>query len=162
MKNEVLHELFVDCLKDLYSAERQLVSKGLPAMIEAAKNPDLKAGFEEHLAKTEEHVARLEKVGELCEVALNGKKCAGMEGLITEGEELIKMNLAQPAGDMGLTSGALKVEHYEMVAYTSAINLARLMERDEAADILEETLNEEMETSGKLEELIQKMSDELA
>lgn len=162
MKNEFLYDLFVDCLKDLYSAERQLVSKGLPAMIEAATNSDLKAGFEEHLSQTEEHVARLEKVGEVADIPLNGKKCLGIEGLIQEGEELIKMGLESRALDMGLTSAAMKVEHYEVVGYTTAIMLANLMGHDEAAEILEDTLNEEIETNGILEDMAQTMADELS
>lgn len=163
MKNEFLHELFVDCLKDLYSAEKQLVAKGLPTMIEAATNPDLKAGFEEHLKQTEGHVTRLEEVAKLLDdVALGGKKCYGMEGIITEGDEAAKMDIDERAKDMALDAGAMKVEHYEMVGYTSAMMLAKLMGHDEAADLLNETLEEEMEANGKLEELIQTMSDEIA
>src|SRR5690606_11255670 len=102
MKNDFLHTLFVDVLKDLYSAERQLVSKGLPAMIDAAKTEDLRAGFEEHLSQTKEHVSRLEEIGNQYDIALNGKKCYGMEGLITEGDEVAKMDIDERAKDLGL------------------------------------------------------------
>jgi len=162
MKNEFLHELFVDCLKDLYSAERQLVAKGLPGMIKAASNPTLKKGFEDHLKQTEGHVERLEKVGELCDVALNGKKCYGMEGIITEGDEAAKMDIDEKAKDLALDAGGMKAEHYEMVGYTSAIMLATLMGHEDAAELLQQNLDEEMEANGKLEEFAQTMEEEFS
>jgi ferritin-like metal-binding protein YciE len=163
MKNEFLHELFVDVLKDLYSAEKQLVAKGLPEMISASTNPKMKAAFEEHLTQTEEHVRRLEEIAKVVSnVALNGKKCVGMEGLIKEGEELVKTELDEVSMDMGLNTGAMKVEYYEIVEYNTAVSLAHLMGHHEAGEILEKTLNEEIDTNQKLEELAIDMIDSLA
>ncbi|HRO65404.1 MAG TPA: DUF892 family protein, partial [Candidatus Dojkabacteria bacterium] len=128
MKNEFLHELFVDVLKDLYSAEKQLVSTGLPTMIDATTDSTMKSAFEDHLAETEVHVKRLEEIAEMLQdVAINGKKCVGMEGLIKEAEELVKTELDEVSMDMGLNTGAMKVEYYEIVEYNTAVALAHLM-----------------------------------
>ena len=162
MKNEFLHELFVDVVKDLYSAEKQLVAKGLPEMISATSNTKMKAAFEEHLAQTVEHVKRLEEIAKVVpNVALNGKKCVGMGGIIMEGEELVKMELDEISTDMGINTGAMKVEYYEIVEYNSAVALAYLMGHTEAGEILEKTLNEEIDTNQKLEELAIEMIDSL-
>ncbi|HRN86650.1 MAG TPA: DUF892 family protein [Candidatus Dojkabacteria bacterium] len=163
MKNEFLHELFVDVLKDLYSAEKQLVSTGLPTMIDATTDSTMKSAFEDHLAETEVHVKRLEEIAEMLQdVAINGKKCVGMEGLIKEAEELVKTELDEVSMDMGLNTGAMKVEYYEIVEYNTAVALAHLMGHTEAAEILEKTLNEEIDTNQKLEEIAIGMIDSLA
>lgn len=162
MRNEFLHELFVDCLKTLYSAEKQLLSKGLPAMIEATENATLREAFEEHLTQTEEQVKRLEKISQELDIPINGKKSLAIEGIVQESEELIRDdNLEKKVKDIGLNNGAMKVEHYEIVVYTAAVNLALSMDHTEAAELLKETLNEEIETNALLEKLAEDTFSEL-
>ena len=143
-----LRETFIDELKDLYDAEKQLL-KGLPKMAKAAENEELKAAFEEHLEITNEHVKRLEKVFKLFGEQPKGKKCKAMQGLLEEGQELIE----EEAGDAALICAAQKVEHYEIASYGSLVAWARLLEESEAEDLLEETLSEEKETDEKLTEI---------
>ncbi len=143
-----LRETFIDELKDLYDAEKQL-TKGLPKMAKAAKHEELKAAFEEHLSQTETHIERLEKVFEIFGETARGKKCKAMQGLLEEGKELIE----EEAGDAALICGAQKVEHYEIASYGSLVAWAELLEEDEAVELLEETLNEEKETDEKLTEI---------
>jgi ferritin-like metal-binding protein YciE len=144
-----LEELLVDELKDLYSAEKQIVA-ALPKMAKAASSPDLRRAFERHLEETRRQVERLEQIGEDLEVRLTGKKCKGMEGLIDEGKELLEEDLDENALDAGLIGAAQKVEHYEIAAYGTARTHANLLGYKKAAKLLQQTLDEEGATDKKL------------
>jgi len=152
MKMKTLQDLLVDNLKDLYSAESQLV-RALPKMAKAASHADLKAGFEEHLEQTKQHVSRIEEICKMLEVTPKGKKCAAMEGLIEEGKELLEEDIDAAVLDAGLIAAAQKVEHYEIAAYGTARTWAQQLELDDAVGLLEQTLAEEKETDEKLTEL---------
>jgi ferritin-like metal-binding protein YciE len=123
MKLNTLEDLLHHELKDLYSAENQLV-KALPKMAKAASNEELKAGFEEHLEQTESHVERLDQIAEQIRRKLAGHKCKGMEGLIEEGDELIREDADENVRDAGLIGAAQRVEHYEIAGYGTAAALA--------------------------------------
>jgi ferritin-like metal-binding protein YciE len=152
MKMNRLKHLYIEELRDLYSAETQLV-KALPKMANAASSKDLRAGFEEHLGQTKEHVARLEKILKALGESAKGKKCKGMEGLIKEGSEMIEEDPAPEELDAGLISGAQRVEHYEIAGYGCVSTYAKLLGEDEAASLLKLTLEEEKETDKKLTQL---------
>lgn len=152
MKLNSLHELLVDELKDLYSAENQLL-KALPKMAKAASHADLKAAFESHLEETEGQVKRLETIFETLEGSPKGKKCKAMEGLIEEGSEVIEAAGDESVKDAALICAAQKVEHYEMAGYGCARTFAQLLGLDEIADLLQETLDEEGNADKKLTEL---------
>lgn len=152
MKLNTLDDLLLHELKDLYSAETQLI-KALPKMAKAASHPDLQAGFEQHLEETQGQVERLEQIGEMLEAKLTGHKCKAMEGLIVEGSELISEDADDHVRDAGLIGAAQRVEHYEIAGYGTAIALAKQLGRDEIAEILAETLQEEKDTDAKLTEL---------
>lgn len=152
MKLETLQDLFVHELKDLYSAENQLV-KALPKMVKAATNEDLRAGFEEHLEQTRNHVARLEQIASSCDCKLTGHRCKAMEGLIEEGAELISEDAEDAVRDAGLIGAAQRVEHYEIAGYGTARALAERLGLDEAVELLTQTLEEEKATDEKLTEL---------
>jgi ferritin-like metal-binding protein YciE len=152
MKLESLRELLVDELKDLYSAENQLV-KALPKMAKAAASPELKAAFEEHLEETKGQVDRLVTIFEQLEGSPKGKKCKAMEGLIEEGSEVIEAEGEDSVKDAALICAAQKVEHYEMAGYGCARTFATLLGLDEVADLLQETLDEEGNADKKLTEL---------
>jgi ferritin-like metal-binding protein YciE len=152
MKRKSLKDLLADELKDLYSAETQLVT-ALPKMAKAATNPDLKAGFEEHLEQTKGHVNRLEEICEQLDIAPKGKKCAAMEGLIEEGKELIEEDAGTSILDAGLIAAAQKVEHYEIASYGSVRTWAEQLGLEEVVQLLQETLDEEKETDEKLTQL---------
>ena len=152
MKLSTLEDLLHHELKDLYSAENQLV-EALPKMAEAASNADLKAGFEEHLEETKNHVERLKKIAEIIDKELTGHKCKAMEGLIEEGSELISEDAEDTVRDAGLIGAAQRVEHYEIAGYGTARALAVQLGHDEIADLLDETLEEEKATDAKLTEL---------
>ncbi|HYG21601.1 MAG TPA: ferritin-like domain-containing protein [Verrucomicrobiae bacterium] len=140
-----LRETFIEELKDLYDAEKQ-ITKALPKMAKAAEHEELKEAFETHLEETEAQIERLERVFELFDETPKGKKCKAMEGLIAEGKELIE----EESGDAALICAAQKIEHYEIASYGSLVSWARLLGEDEAADVLEETLSEEEQTDEKL------------
>lgn len=160
MKENALRELYIDELRDIYSAENQLI-KALPKMAKAATSKDLRAGFEEHLRQTEGHVQRLEKIFKNLDEKASGKKCKGMQGLIEEGKEMIEEeNLEREALDAGLISAAQRVEHYEIAAYGCVRTYANLLGEDDAAKLLEETLQEEKETDQKLTGLAEKINVE--
>jgi ferritin-like metal-binding protein YciE len=152
MKLKTLEDLLLHELKDLYSAEHQLL-KALPKMAKAATNEDLKAGFEEHLDQTKGHVDRLEQIAEILDRKLTGHKCKAMEGLIEEGAELIAEDAEDPIRDAGLIGAAQRVEHYEIAGYGTARSIARHLGHEEIADLLEQTLAEEKETDQKLTDL---------
>jgi ferritin-like metal-binding protein YciE len=161
MKANRLMHLYVEELKDLYSAENQLV-KALPKMAKAATSKDLQAGFEGHLAQTKEHVVRLEKVFKALGESPNGKKCKGMEGLIKEGGEMIEEDPAPEELDAGLISAAQRVEHYEIAGYGCVSAYAKLLGEDQAEALLRQTLEEEKETDEKLTQLSSRINVEAA
>ena len=152
MELESLRDLYIDELKDLYSAEKQLV-KALPKMVKNATRPELKKAFQDHLAKTEGHVERLEQIFESLEASPRGKKCVGMEGLIEEASELIGEDADEDVLDAGLISKAQHVEHYEMAGYGTVRTYALTLGESEHAELLEETLNEEKEADELLTQL---------
>src|SRR5580704_6329161 len=152
MKVNRLRHLYVEELKDLYSAENQLV-KALPKMAKASGSGDLRAGFEAHLEQTKEHVARLEKIFKSLGESPKGKKCKGMEGLIKEGGELIEEDPTPEELDAGLISAAQRVEHYEIAGYGCVNAYAKLLGELEATSLLRQTLEEEKETDKKLTQL---------
>jgi ferritin-like metal-binding protein YciE len=152
MELQTLRDLFIHELKDLYSAEKQLV-KALPKVAKAATNPDLKAGIEAHLEQTVEHVNRLESIlGGLGE-STRGPKCKGMEGLLEEASHFLEEEADPEVVDAGIIAGAQKVEHYEMAGYGCVRTYAELLGEEEAAAVLQSTLDEERATDEKLTEL---------
>jgi ferritin-like metal-binding protein YciE len=152
MPNESLKKLYVDELKDLYSAENQLV-KALPKMAKAASSEYLRKGFEKHLEQTRGHVVRLEEIFRTLEESPKGKKCMGMEGLIKEGAEVIGEDFEGAVMDSALIGAAQRVEHYEIAAYGTVREFATVLDEPKHASLLEETLNEEKETDKKLTDL---------
>jgi ferritin-like metal-binding protein YciE len=152
MKLNSIEDLLHQELKDLFSAENQLV-KALPKMAKAATNPELKAGFEEHLEQTEGHVERLEKIGKLLDLKLTGHACKAMQGLVEEGSEMITEDADPAVKDVGLIGAARCVEHHEIAGYSTAIALASHLGHEDIAGILSETLEEEKETDAKLTDL---------
>lgn len=158
MKESALKELYIDELRDLYSAENQL-TKALPKMAKAAGSADLRAGFEEHLEQTKGHVRRLEQIFKGLSEKPTGKKCKGMEGLVEEGKEMIEEQEGDTL-DAGLISAAQRVEHYEIACYGCVRTYAKLLGEDEAANLLEQTLKEEKETDQKLTKLAEKINVE--
>ena len=159
MANEGLKELYIDELKDLFSAENQLV-KALPKMAKAASSDELRQGFEEHLEQTKEHVARLEQIFEALDESPKGKKCMGMEGLVKEGSEVMGEDFEDAVMDAALIGAAQRVEHYEIAAYGTVCEFANLLGESEAASLLQETLNEEKETDEKLTELAKEINSQ--
>ena len=157
MEANRLKHLYVEELKDLYSAENQLV-KALPKIAEAASSEDLRTGFKEHLEQTKEHVARLERIFKALGESPKGKKCKGMEGLIKEGGEMIEENPAAEELDAGLISAAQRVEHYEIAGYGCVRTYAKLLGEDEAESLLRQTLDEEKATDEKLTELAENIN----
>jgi ferritin-like metal-binding protein YciE len=152
MELDTLKDLYIEELKDLYSAERQIV-KALPKMIKATKHPELKAAFKTHLQQTGEHAKRLELICNELGVSPRGKKCAGMEGLIEEGSELIKEKPNEDVLDAGLISAAQRVEHYEMAGYGTVRTYARQLGYESQALLLQQTLDEEGATDHLLTDL---------
>ena len=152
MKLQTLNDLFIHELKDLYSAENQLL-KALPKMAKAASNEDLRASFESHLEETKVHVTRLEEIAKSCECKLTGHKCKAMEGLIEEGSDLISEDANEMVRDAGLIGAAQRVEHYEIAGYGTARALAECLGYDDAVTLLSETLEEEKAADEKLTEL---------
>jgi len=151
--NEQLDKFFMDALKDIYWAEKHL-TKTLPKMQKAATSEELQQAIDDHLAQTEEHVVRLEQVFEALGKKPQAKKCDGMEGLTKEGESAIEETEDGSATrDVGIIVSAQKVEHYEISAYGSLVQLAKTMGNEEIAAILEKTLEEEKEADQLLTEI---------
>jgi ferritin-like metal-binding protein YciE len=142
----MLEEFFVEELKDILGAEKALV-KALPKMQKAATSEELATAFEDHKVATEEHVSRLEEVFELMEETVKSKKCEAMEGLVKEGESIIEDTEDETATrDVALIMAAQKIEHYEIATYGGLVQLAKTLGRDDVAEILAQTLEEEKET----------------
>lgn len=152
-----LKELLEDELKDLYSAENQII-KALPRMIKACESPELKRAFERHLEETRRQVDRLDQIGEELEIRLTGKKCKGMEGLLAEGKESME-ELDEQNIDAGLIGAAQKVEHYEIAGYGTARTHAELLGLRRVAKLLQQTLDEESATDKKLTALAETVAN---
>jgi len=152
MPMETLEELFVEEIRDLYDAEKQLV-KALPKMAKGANSDELRAALEEHLEQTKEQVTRLEQVFETLEEKAKGKPCKAMKGLIAEGQEVMQEQAAENMTDLALIAAAQKVEHYEISGYGYARALAQTLGNNQAVQLLEETLEEEKEADKKLTEI---------
>ena len=152
MEMESLRELFVEELKDLYSAENQII-KALPKMVKSATSNELKKGFEQHLAQTRGQVERLEKIFKELDESPKGKKCKGMEGLLEEGNELMEEDAEPEVLDAGLIAAAQHVEHYEIAGYGCVRTYADLLGFNNAAKLLQQTLDEEKQTDEKLTDL---------
>jgi ferritin-like metal-binding protein YciE len=151
-----LREVMLEELRDLYSAENQLV-KALPKLAKAAEDDELQQAFSEHLEETKEHVDRLKQVFSLLQEKPAGKHCKGMEGLVEEGKEAIDEEEEGEAYDIGLIGAAARVEHYEIAGYTVVIAMLKGLGLEEAAGHLEETLHEENSALEKLESKIQEL-----
>ncbi len=151
-KMATMDDLFLDEIRDLYDAEKQL-TKALPKMAKAAVSQQLREAFEEHLEQTQGHVERLEEIFESLAQDSSGKKCAAMAGLIKEGDELAGDTEQTAVRDAGLIAAAQKVEHYEIAGYGSARAHAEILEHANAVRLLDETLTEEKETNEKLNSL---------
>ena len=152
MKISNLHELYVDQLKDIYSAEKQII-QALPKMAKAAQSSDLRQAFEDHLQVTQQQVSRLEQVFEKLGATPGRKKCLGMEGLLKEADEFLTENVSSDVMDAGLIANAQRVEHYEMAAYGTVRTFAEMMGDKEAEHLLQQTLDEEGQTDKKLTQL---------
>jgi ferritin-like metal-binding protein YciE len=152
MELETLKDLYIHELKDLHSAERQLM-KALPKMAKAAANKELAAGFQEHLEQTKGHAERLEKILSGHKETTRGPKCKGMEGLVAEGAELTEEEADDDVKDAGLIAAAQRVEHYEMAGYGTARSYAELLGDKEDANLLQMTLEEERATDQKVTKL---------
>ena len=144
-----LHDAFIDELKDMYDAEKQLI-KALPKMAKAASAPELRKAFEAHLEETRGQVERLDQVFETLDETARGKHCDGIAGIIEEGKKKMEEDLDDAAMDASLIAAAQKVEHYEMAAYGTLVAWAQGMGHNEAAMLLQETLDEEKAADEKL------------
>src|ERR1700691_5143846 len=148
MRMESLSDLMEDELKDLYSAETQLL-KALPKMAKKASSSQLKQAFTGHLKETEGHVKRLQQIATILDIDLGGKKCHAMEGLVEEGSEVLEEDGPAAVIDSALIGAARRVEHYEMAAYCSTRAMAEELGNDRVAKLLEETVNEEEDADKK-------------
>ena len=159
MEIDSLRKLYVEELKDLYSAEKQIL-QALPRMAKKASNPQLKAGFEEHLRQTEEQVKRLDRIFEALGKSGRGKKCKGMEGLLEEGKEVMQEDMDDETRDAALIAAAQRVEHYEIAGYGTVRTYAQLLGEDAAVKLLQLTLDEEGATDKKLTALAESINVE--
>jgi ferritin-like metal-binding protein YciE len=149
MSVETMQELLIDELKDLYSAEKQIV-RALPKLAKAASTPELQEALLSHLEETKGQVGRLEKIAELVGHKLTGKTCVGMKGVLEEGSEVLEETDEGTVRDAALIAASQRVEHYEMAGYGSARDFANTLGLSEVAELLEETLAEEKEADKKL------------
>ena len=156
-----LDELFHDTLKDIYYAEKKILS-ALPKMAKAAHNDDLRAAFEKHKTETEGQIDRLEQVFQLIEQKPQGKKCAAIEGILEEGQEIIKEYKGSPALDAGLISAAQSVEHYEIARYGTLRTWAEELGLNQAMKLLQQTLDQEEATDRALTELAESVVNQEA
>jgi len=152
MKLDTLQKLYTSALRDLYTAENQLL-KALPKMAKAASSEELKDAFEKHLEQTKSHVERLERVFEELDEKPKGKTCRAMKGLVEEGSEILQQDGEESVLDAGIIVAAQKVEHYEIAGYGSVRTFAHLLGQDKAAELLQTTLDEESETNELLNRL---------
>jgi ferritin-like metal-binding protein YciE len=159
MEIDSLRKLYIEELKDLYSAEKQIL-QALPRMAKKASNPQLKAGFEEHVRQTEGHVERLDQIFEALGKSPRGKKCKGMEGLLEEGKEVLQEDMDDETRDAALIAAAQRVEHYEMAGYGTVRTYAQLLGERDALKLLQTTLDEEGQTDKKLTQLAESINVE--
>jgi ferritin-like metal-binding protein YciE len=159
MSVETAQELFVEELKDLYSAEKQIV-RALPKVAKAVESEELRSGIEEHLEQTKGHVERLERAFEILGERAGGKTCKGMQGLIEEGSEHISEIGKGPVRDAALIGALQRVEHYEIAAYGTVATFAEAMDQEEIKELLGETLQEEKDTDAKLTEVSHSVNEE--
>jgi ferritin-like metal-binding protein YciE len=152
MKLESLHELYLSELKDLYSAEDQII-KALPKIIEKTESPELRNALEQHLEETRGHVSRLERIFEMHGEEAKKQKCKGMQGILDEGEEMVGKDATRPVRDAAIISGCQRVEHYEIAAYGTVRTYAEQLGHEHAAAILKETLDEELAADKKLTQI---------
>lgn len=152
MKLETLNDLYVEELKDLYSAEDQIVS-ALPKIIDKVQSPGLRQALEKHLEETRGHVTRLEQVFEISGQAAKKQKCKGMAGLLDEGDDLIGKDAPAAVRDAAIIAACQRVEHYEMAAYGTVRTYAEQLGLNRASKLLQETLNEESAADQKLTSL---------
>lgn len=152
MKLDSLDKLYVEELRDLYSAENQLL-KALPKMAKGASSEELRQALEDHLEETKEHVSRLEEIFDALGEKPTGKTCHGMKGLIEEGSEILEEKGEESVLDAGIIAAAQKVEHYEIASYGTVRTFANLLGEDDAAELLQQTLDEEGDADKRLNEL---------
>jgi ferritin-like metal-binding protein YciE len=156
MKLNTLKQLYIEELRDLHSAENQLL-KALPKMAKGASSEELKLAFENHLDQTKVHVERLEEIFERLDETPKGKTCQAMKGLVEEGSEILEEEGEESVLDAGIIAAAQKVEHYEIASYGTVRTFAQLLGEDEAAELLQETLDEEGEADKLLTQLAQEI-----
>jgi ferritin-like metal-binding protein YciE len=159
MKVESIEDLFLDELKDLYSAEKQ-ITKALPKLVKAASTRELSAAFDSHLQETKGHVERLEEIFQKLGKKGTGKTCEGMKGVLEEGSEVIQEIEKGPIRDAGLIAAAQRVEHYEIAGYGSVRSFAQLLGKQDIAELLEETLGEEKAADEKLTKISESVNQE--
>lgn len=152
MKINTLQDLYIEELRDIYNAETQLV-KALPKVAQAATSDELRSSIEDHLEQTKEHVERLDQIFESLGTASKGKKCKAMEGLIEECNELLEEDIADAVLDAALIGACQRVEHYEIAVYGTLATFAKLLDREQDADLLGQTLDEEKETDEMLTDI---------
>jgi ferritin-like metal-binding protein YciE len=148
-EKNTIQDLLANEIKDLYSAEKQLI-KAIPKMAKGSDDPTLREAFSAHLKETQDQVTRLEEVGQLLGIKVAGKKCVGMEGCIKEGAEALEEEGESSVTDLGLIGAGTRVEHYEMAGYTTAISLAKCIGAAEVVTLLQQSLAEEEEAEQKL------------
>lgn len=156
---ESLKKIFEELLQDTYSAETQIV-QALPEMAKAAHSEELQDAFETHLTQTKKQIERLEKIFTRLRIERKSEKCKAMEGLVEEGQKIIKEHTDSVTRDVALIIAAQKVEHYEIAAYGSLVELADVLNLNKVADILETTLEEEKDTDELLSDIAQQVNDE--
>lgn len=161
MQDPTLEGLFHETLKDIYYAERKLL-KALPKMARNAQSPELKSAFEKHLGETEGHVQRLQRVFELFGKRAQGKTCPAIDGIVEEGEEIIDMFKNKPALDAGLVAAGQAAEHYEIARYGTLKAWAKALGADEIADLLDQTMQEEIATDETLTKIAEGSVNEAA
>ncbi|HKT79715.1 MAG TPA: ferritin-like domain-containing protein [Vicinamibacterales bacterium] len=148
-ETKTLHDLFIDELRDIYDAEKQL-TKALPKMAKAASSSELRTAFENHLKETQGHIERLEQAFESLDERVSGKHCDGIAGIIEEGKSVMDEECDEVTMDAALIGAGQRAEHYEMAAYGTLVSWAQAMGHDEAAQLLQETLDEEKAADKKL------------
>jgi ferritin-like metal-binding protein YciE len=158
MSVDTIEKLFVDELKDLYSAENQ-ITKALPKLAKASSSEELKNAFESHLKETEEQIERLEQIFKILELSPKGKTCAGMKGLLEEGSDVLEQAEEGAIRDAAMISAAQRVEHYEMAGYGSVRTYAELLGKNKIATLLEKTLAEEKSADSKLTKIAKSVNE---
>src|SRR5438309_5393334 len=159
MRKDSLRQLYVDELKDLYSAETQMV-KTLPKLAKASSNSQLRQAFENHLRETSEQVSRLEQIFDMLGEKPTGRKCLGMDGLVKEGSETMQESYRDEVMDAAIIGAAQKVEHYEIAGYGTVRTFAELMGEDEHVSLLEQTLEEEKNADQTLTSLSEEINSQ--